>query len=170
MKRLFIKLSVCVFFIVVIASCKIFYNYLQPATAIDINLCVSDKSDTLEVCLVGDSWVEFLSQNKSKLRMILEDSLKESVIVTAYGHGGAKSKLIYHDLFLDENPIKRNPKYCFVSAGINDAVTKMSKSFYANNMRLIISKLKENDIKPIVMELPPIDYCPELDRLLFHIF
>ena len=50
------------------------------------------------------------------------------------------------------------PDYCVVSAGINDAVAKMGKDYYVHHYMLILQQLLDLDIKPVVLEMPKVNY------------
>ena len=50
------------------------------------------------------------------------------------------------------------PKYCVVSAGINDAVAKLGKEYYVHHYMLILQQLLELGIKPVVLEMPEVNY------------
>ena len=51
-----------------------------------------------------------------------------------------------------------SPDYAIVSAGINDAVAKMGTGYYCHHYRLIIKELLSAGIKPIILDMPQVDY------------
>ena len=54
--------------------------------------------------------------------------------------------------------IKLSPNYAIVSAGINDAVAKMGTEYYCHHYNLIIKELLSAGIKPIILDMPQVDY------------
>lgn len=153
-------------------SSFILYQYLAPAKPEKYySIKTSSCFDTLKVAIIGDSWAELHAPYDSDLQRILSESTHQKVKVISSGHGGAKSKKVYEEMFADYdiNPnkvngvlsskwiIKEKPNYCVVFAGINDAITKVGKTFYAANMMNIIDFLIYNKISPIIVEIPSID-------------
>lgn len=130
-------------------------------------------SDTLEVGIIGDSWANMHKKYDGQLDSLLALALGDSIPVSVFssGKGGAKTKLVYTNMFegKDVNPgtyegirttkpiIMRHPKYCVVFAGTNDAVCKMGKDFYAAHMEMIANHLSGNGIIPILVTIPSVD-------------
>lgn len=120
-----------------------------------------EKQEILTIGLIGDSWV-----THKKLDGILNEYLKEKGIINkviSSGHSGAKSKMVYHNLFKNKASqysskfiIESRPDFCIVIAGVNDAVGQMGSRFYAHHMKNIIKTLLHYDIRPIVVSLPKV--------------
>ena len=121
---------------------------------------VGKQADTtLTIGIIGDSWVA-----GGKLDSLLDRELRKkgkiSKIISS-GHPGAKSKLIYQNMFKDKTErhsskplIESKPDYCIVIAGVNDALGQTGARFYSHHLTMIINTLIEYHIKPIVVELP----------------
>jgi len=117
------------------------------------------KSDHLNISIIGDSYVE-----GGKLDTIISNFLlkrDKRAIIFSSGQGGANSRLIYENLFLDtsdrnsSNKVFHNgTKYCVVIAGVNDAAGQYGASFYSYHMILIIRALLNDNIKPVIVTLP----------------
>ena len=122
--------------------------------------------DTLRVLMIGDSWAAYhlKSGNDTVLTSMLQNKLNQPICVNSSGMVGAKTKAIY-ELMSDtirpigtRNLIDRKPDYCIISAGINDAVAKMGTKNYCYHYGLIIRHLLSAGIKPIVLDMPDVDY------------
>ena len=75
------------------------------------------------------------------------------------GYVGAKSKSIYMQLYTTPPPLlEKCPDYCMISAGINDAVAKMGNDYYVHHYMLILQQLLLLNIKPVVLEIPDVNY------------
>ena len=62
---------------------------------------ISVNNDTvLEIGIIGDSWVEGEKLDSTLHNLLLENGLKNKIISS--GHPGAKSKLIYQNLFYQQ--------------------------------------------------------------------
>ena len=121
-------------------------------------ICQTDSLITIGI--IGDSWVS----EKRKLDSLLQKELLgkgiESKVISA-GHPGAKSKLIYQNLFKNEDEkysskfiIDNCPDYCVIIAGVNDAASQVGAGFYSYHIMLIIKTLLHYDIRPVIVELP----------------
>jgi hypothetical protein len=114
---------------------------------------------TLTIGIIGDSWVAGGKLDSLLHNELLEKGFKNQIISS--GHPGAKSKLIYQNLFEESTNehsskfiIENNPDYCIVIAGVNDAIGQVGANFYSHHMLLIINTLLHYKIKPIIVELP----------------
>lgn len=132
-----------------------------------------NESDTLKIGIIGDSWVNLHKKYNGQLDTMLTKALGDTIPVSLYssGKGGAKTKLIYTNMFeeKDINPktykgittskpvIMQAPQYCIIFGGTNDAVCKMGKDFYAQHIVMIVSHLLKHGIKPIVISIPSVD-------------
>jgi lysophospholipase L1-like esterase len=120
--------------------------------------------DTLKVAFVGDSWAVYQHSYDSLLCSMLSCDSR-LIGVTSVGNTGAKSKEIYERMFSTTKAIlMERPKYCVVSAGINDAVGKLGKEYYVHHYMLILQQLLELGIKPVVLEMPEVNYRAVADR------
>ena len=119
--------------------------------------------DTISVIFIGDSWASYHSQYDQQLKENLETKLNKPTRVTSKGTVGAKTKTIYTEMHADspfgtKELIKLSPNYAIVSAGINDAVAKMGTEYYCHHYNLIIKELLSAGIKPIILDMPQVDY------------
>jgi lysophospholipase L1-like esterase len=53
--------------------------------------------------------------------------------------------------------MKQSANYCFISVGINDTYKKMGAHYYAQSTAHILRFLLQNNIKPILLEIPDYD-------------
>ena len=138
-------------------------NYHSFANEISINYNKKNKSDTLVIIFIGDSWASYHSQYDQQLKRCLESRLNKPAKVISRGTVGAKTKFIYTAMH-DGSPsgtkglIELSPDYAIVSAGINDAVAKMGTENYCYHYNLIIKELLSAGIKPIIIDMPQVDY------------
>lgn len=114
--------------------------------------------DTLRVAFIGDSWAAYQHPYDSLLCSMLGCDGR-LISVTSKGNVGAKSHEIYERMFSTTKPIlMERPEYCVISAGINDAVAKLGKEYYVHHYMLILQQLLELGIKPVVLEMPEVNY------------
>lgn len=121
------------------------------------------KGDSLIVIFVGDSWASYHSRYDQQLKRCLESELNKPTKVISKGTVGAKTKAIYREMHEDSPSgtkalIELSPDYAIVSAGINDAVAKMGTEYYCHHYNLIIKELISAGIKPIIIDMPQVDY------------
>ena len=121
------------------------------------------KGDSLIVIFIGDSWASYHSQYDQHLKTCLETRINKPTKVISKGTVGAKTKTIYKDMHTDspsgtKELIELQPDYAIVSAGINDAVAKMGTDNYCHHYNLIIKELLSAGIKPIIIDMPQVDY------------
>lgn len=122
------------------------------------------SSDTLKIAFIGDSWAAYHHDYDTKLESMLYDKGRLACVVSR-GNVGAKSKEIYQRMYSTTKPVLlEHPDYCIVSAGINDAVAKMGKDYYVHHYMLILQQLMELGIKPVVLEMPEVNYRAIADR------
>ena len=129
-----------------------------------------EKDDAIRVGYIGDSWAAMHGCKNHMLESMLTKLTGKSVIVRSAGMGGLTSKEIYDSLFTNtkmKNIVEWRPDFCFVSAGINDAHKKMGRSFFKENMRLIISLFLISNITPVIMEIPDYDLWFSFQRMIF---
>ena len=124
---------------------------------------VEHNNDTITVIFIGDSWAAYHSQYDQHLKSCIETKINKPTKVISKGTVGAKTKTIYykmHDCSPSgtKNLVKQSPDYAIVSAGINDAVAKMGTENYCYHYNLIIKELLSAGIKPIIIDMPQVDY------------
>lgn len=135
------------------------YSYYRYSPEQPLTLEKCDKAgDTLRVAILGDSWAAYHSDADSTLQLLfVQQGMPVNVI--SKGNVGAKSKEIYQRMFnTSKCVLEQHPDYCVLSAGINDAVAKMSPKFYTYHYLLIIRLLLDADIKPVVLDMPDVNY------------
>ena len=116
------------------------------------------SSDTLKIAFIGDSWAAYHHDYDKKLESMLYDKGQLAHVVSI-GNVGAKSREIYQRMYSTTKPVLlEHPDYCILSAGINDAVAKMGKDYYVHHYMLILQQLLDLDIKPVVLEMPEVNY------------
>jgi lysophospholipase L1-like esterase len=136
------------------------------AKDIVLNPCPSIKTlnnDTITVIFIGDSWAAYHSKYDQHLKTCIERRINKPTKIISKGTVGAKTKFIYtnmhdHSLLGAKALIDISPDYAIISAGINDAVAKMGTENYCYHYNLIIKELISADIKPIIIDMPQVDY------------
>ena len=163
-KNMFMKRWLLYFSIIMCVSlCMLFYYikpYFTPAIK-QYGLSVEKHvDDTIRIAYIGDSWADRHKYEKCIIDTLVVFKTGKSVVVKTAGISGLTSKNIYYSIFRDDSVrrvIEWGPNFCFVAAGINDSDRKMGKYYYKENMRLIIELLLDNNITPIVLEIPSYD-------------
>lgn len=146
--------------VIVLLLCSIrIHPYYQYSQYQDIVLSPSPaKTDTLRIAFIGDSWAEYHHPYDSHLYSMIGGGGR-LVSVRSKGNVGAKSKGIYERLFTSTRPILMwRPHYCIISAGINDAVAKLGEDNYIHHYQLILRQLIQLGIRPVVLEVPDVNY------------
>lgn len=134
------------------------YYHLAKKQAMMRDTMTKISNDTLIIAFIGDSWAAYHHDYDKKLESMLYDK-GLSTHVVSLGHVGAKSREIYQRLYSTTKLVLlEHPDYCIVSAGINDAVAKMGKDYYVHHYMLILQQLLDLDIKPVVLEMPEVNY------------
>ena len=138
--------------------------------------------DTLRVAVIGDSWAEYHTtlECDTIFRRMAKRLTKKPVKCFSNGHSGKMSKEIYNEMFADRTVehawernyctqplIEQHPDYCIVMAGINDMRLYKPIDFYTGNYRMIINLLLKNGIRPVVMEMPDVDFKSALENRSF---
>ncbi len=141
------------------------------------------NDDTLRIAFIGDSWADYHTSLRGDTMIanaaskIFEHPIKS----WTRGTKGAISKEVYFYMYSDRTVehaneqdrctqplIEKRPDYCVVFAGINDVTFRRPTSFYAENMQYIIELLLHNDIRPVVMEIPMVDFDYPIPRFRFR--
>ena len=126
------------------------------------NMIVNEQSsclyDTLKIAFIGDSWAAYHHDHDKELEILFSQK-GLPVHVFSVGNVGAKSSEIYGRMFSTTKQfLMERPGYCVISAGINDAVAKLGKEYYVHHYMLILQQLLELGIKPVVLEIPEVNY------------
>lgn len=176
--KLLLILLVCIVVIVCASVYYIMNNYISIISKEEVKSYTIKEmsSDTLRVGIIGDSWADMQGKYNKILDSMLTIGLENHIPVEIYssGKGGAKSKLVYTNMYEEKDihpttyegiksskfVLLQHPQYCIVFAGINDAVCKMGEDFYVGHMMLIIDQLLKFKIVPVIIEIPSVD----LDR------
>ena len=136
---------------------KRFYTYYSPAKEHIIYQTARHKDDSIRIAYIGDSWADGHQDHNCIIANIISNYLSKPVIISSFGISGLTSKEIYNALF-ELNSLKQYMKkgfnYCIISAGINDCNKKMSVTYYKKSMDCIIRFMLENNIFPIILEIP----------------
>lgn len=139
----------------------------------------SYQDDTLRIALIGDSWADYHTSLSGDTiianigRKIYENPIK----AVTRGKKGALTKEVYFFMFSNKTTehayepdrctqpiIEDHPDYCVVFAGINDVNYLRTTKYYTENIRLIINLLLHNDIRPVIMEIPLVDFTEAVNR------
>ena len=131
-----------------------YYSAAEPFKPFHIS---PQKDDTIRISIIGDSWALLHTLHNCKIDSIIKKSINRNAQSYSKGISGLTSKEIYESIFYKDSIrslIERGPQYCVVFAGINDTDLKMGKYFFRNNMKLIIDFLINNDVTPIIIEIP----------------
>ena len=141
------------------------------------------QDDTLRIAFIGDSWADYhtLLSGDTMMTNAAKKIYNHPVKTQTRGKQGALSKEVYYFMYSDKTVehsyepdrctqplIEEHPNYCVVFAGINDVTYLRPTSFYAENMRLIIKLLLHNDIRPVVMEIPIVNFTEPMGRKIFR--
>jgi hypothetical protein len=130
------------------------YSKVKPFYAVKMA-----NDTTLTIGIIGDSWVAGGRLDSLLHHGLLEKGFRNQILSS--GHPGAKSKLIYKNLFKEGTNehsskfiIENRPDFCIVIAGVNDAAGQVGANFYSHHILLIINTLLHYNIKPIILKLP----------------
>ena len=131
------------------------------------------NDDTLRVAVLGDSWAEYHTTLECDTIFCRVAKRLTSIPVKCFstGHSGMPSGKIYKEMFADREVeyewernfcsqllIEEHPDYCIVMAGINDMRLFKPTGYYTGNYRLILKLLLHDGIRPVVMEMPDVDF------------
>jgi hypothetical protein len=164
-RKIFIRI---IAFLLIIASIVypvflLFDYYSLAKETVSMHNISLKNNDSLIVIFIGDSWAAYHSQYDQQLKQCIETKVNIPTKVISRGIVGAKTKTIYekmHDYTSSGTKalIDISPNYAIISAGINDAVAKMGTDNYCHHYNLIIKELLSVGIKPIVLDMPLVDY------------
>ncbi len=157
--RKFRRFGIGIIMLLILVSSWYLIDRFSYSKELPFYLTFNSNDTILTIGIIGDSW-----DADEKLDTILhKDLLKAGLknIIISSGHPGAKSKLIYKNLFKESNNeysskflIERHPDYCIVIAGVNDALSQIGSHYYACHMTQIIKTLLHYKIKPVIISLP----------------
>lgn len=158
---LIVFLLIVVCFIYVGYVLRDYYSYAEETIPKPTHL--TQNHDTMTVIFIGDSWAAYHSQYDQHLKTCIETKVKMPTKVISKGIVGAKTKTIYKEMHTyspsgTKELIELSPDYAIVSAGINDAVAKMGTANYCHHYQLIIKELLSAGIRPIIIDMPQVDY------------
>jgi len=150
-------------FFLICLSFTIYYIYDRYFLEKEFQFFNTEQNEKshLKIGIIGDSWA-----SGRGIDTLLATYLYEKKVfgkIYSSGHPGAKSKLIYQNIYQFGNEnissqfvIKKQPNYCLVLAGVNDIQGEISQPYYAHHLVLIIKTLIHHNIKPIVLTIPRI--------------
>ncbi len=142
--------------------CHPYYFYAPRLDASIIDSVYSD--DTVRISIIGDSWAAFHGDCDDSLQSFFSQDSIHALIVSK-GNVGAKSREIYERFSsTTKSVLESSPDYGVVFAGINDAVAKMGQSFYVYHYMHILRYLLDSNIKPVVIEIPDVNYRAVSER------
>lgn len=159
--KIIVFLFVVVSLIYIISVLKNYYSLATEYVSKPSNFTL--YHDTMTVIFIGDSWASYHSHYDQHLKACIETKVNKPTIVISKGTVGAKTKTIYANMH-NSSPygtkalLDISPDYAIISAGINDAVAKMGTENYCHHYNLIIKGLLSAGIKPIIIDMPQVDY------------
>lgn len=119
----------------------------------------ADNDTTLTIGIIGDSWVENGTLDTLLYQNLLKNGISANILFS--GHSGAKTKIIYQNLFKEDSAehssrfvIEKRPDFCIVIAGVNDAAVQIGSEYYSHHLNLITRTLLHYKIKPVIVSLP----------------
>lgn len=158
MKRLVLFFLLIVVWICGLLTYYAFEYYAPPPFRPSFQMDNNQQTDTIRIAYIGDSWAFLHHEHPCIISKMIEDSLHIPAKVYSYGICGLTSKGLYNNIYdnggFHHFLLERPYNYCFISAGINDSYRKMSTSYYKRSMDGIIRQLLDNQVHPIIMEIP----------------
>lgn len=165
MKKTFIIIFVCLLTLLFVGV--FYYYHWKPLWSLEeprtVYFVSHHRDDTLRVVMIGDSWA---GMRPDTINMLFQTKLSRLIgrpsILKRKGKGGEKSRGIYHLMFEDDGfgtkpLLLSGADYCVIFAGINDAAANLGKKQYIYYMKLIISFLLDNNIRPVLVEIPNVN-------------
>lgn len=166
-KKIFLILGLFSLVITIHYCIKVYNEMYLPAEKCDFFSIQKKNDDILRIAFIGDSWAYLHSLHQCNIDSLVNKKIDKQVQVRSAGISGLTSKEIYKSIFNDSlinSLFKWGPDYCIIMAGINDTDLKLGVSYYKKNMQLIIDFLIDNDIIPIVLEIPHYDIEYSFER------
>lgn len=159
-----------VFSILVILSCGflcISNPYYTPAIEQKGLIIQKHHDSIIRIAYIGDSWADGHKNKRCVIDTLIQKAIGKDVLLHTAGISGLTSKNIYYSIFKDDSVksvIEWGPDFCFISVGINDSDRKMGRKYYKENMRLLIDYLLNNQIVPVILEIPTFDIKSSFKR------
>lgn len=160
MRRYIVVLLVLLFLVVAFVCYYSNCPCYKPADKLTGLRVLHHNDDTIRIAYIGDSWAHNHKTMKCIIDSIIHNEIRKPVQIRNAGVGGLTSKEIYNGIYTNrelKSAVEWGPDFCFVSAGINDCNKKVGGYNYKENMRLLISSLLDNNITPVIMEIPYYD-------------
>lgn len=157
--------------------------YYIPEALPQYTIRKQHTDDSLRIAFIGDSWADYhtLLGCDSMVKNIALSITDIPVKTATRGKKGALSKEIYFFMYSNKTEehsyepdrctqplIEDAPDYCVVFAGINDVTFLRPTNFYTENMRYIISLLLHNKIRPVIMEIPIVNFSYPMPQFRFR--
>lgn len=168
---------------VIIYIAPVYRFYYVPEELPLYTISKTHHDDTLRIALIGDSWADYhtLLSGDTMIINAAKKIYDKPIKATTRGKKGALSKEVYYFMYKDKTVehsyepdrctqplIEDHPDYCVIFAGINDVTYLRPTKYYAENMRLIIRLLLHNNIRPVVMEIPIVNFSEPMQRKIFR--
>lgn len=156
------KYILCILVMFVILLIITIHFSIYSAATKETSFLISTKmaSDTIKIAYIGDSWAYLHKTHNCIIDTVISSRKHLHVQMRSVGVNGMTSKEIYQAIFNNDsihNLLKWRPNYCIISAGINDTDLKVGKNNYQKNMKLITEFMLENNITPIIIQIPHYD-------------
>lgn len=167
MKRKYIFLPILIIVLLCIIPTKKAYQLYSISTELPIYPCQQHHDDTLRIIIVGDSWAFMHQPYDDSLANLIHEQTGKPTRVTSYGICGVTSKGFYQHVHTDDSLrlfLQNGADYCFISLGINDTYHKTGAHNYACHTIYLLRFLLQNNIKPILMEIPDYDIIYTYDH------
>lgn len=156
-----------------------YIHYYVPEELPPYTIRKVHHDDTLRIAFIGDSWADYhtILSGDTMMTNAARRIYHKPIKTVTRGKKGALSKEVYFFMYSSKTEehsyepdrctqplIEDHPDYCVIFAGINDVTYLRPTSFYAENMQLIINLLLHNNIHPVVMEIPIVDFTEPMTR------
>lgn len=157
-----VKYGLLLMIVAIIVGIGVYYikPYYTPADMQEGLSVIKHNDDTIRIAYIGDSWADGHKRVRCIIDSLVCTASDKPVVVKTAGISGLTSKNIYYSIFRNDSMrrvIEWGPDFCFLVAGINDSDRKMGEYYYKGNMKLLINLLLNNQIIPIVLEIPKYD-------------
>ena len=174
---------VAIILLVIIYIAPVYRFYYVPEELPLYTISKTHYDDTMRIALIGDSWADYhtLLSGDTMIINAANKIYDKPIKATTRGKKGALSKEVYYFMYKDKTVehsyepdrctqplIEDHPDYCVIFAGINDVTYLRPTKYYAENMRLIIRLLLHNNIRPVVMEIPIVNFSEPMQRKIFR--
>ncbi len=159
------KISYIILFVFVsgfLGVAYIWYDYVTLSNVKNVTLKPIPHliKGEVRVGIIGESWAAGRKIDDYLIQFMKQNGVKASVL--SRGHPGAKSKLVYQDLFKPkDNKFSSNEilngqplDMCIVLTGVNDTASYVGSEFYAYHLKLITKTLISSGITPLIIEIP----------------